>query len=107
DAHRLNRLPRPPDGISGSAFIARVADLSRDDRESAIFDEVKRGNVPDTLRSLKAVAVKFTGTDGIPHLAEFYVTPDYLAIGSNDDFVRMPMQPATAQKIADLLECSL
>ena len=28
--------------------------------------------------------------------------PDYLAIGSNEDFCRIPMGPLTAQKIADL-----
>ena len=33
--------------------------------------------------------------------------PDYLAIGSDDDFVRMPMTPQTAQKIADLFGCVL
>jgi hypothetical protein len=27
--------------------------------------------------------------------------PDYLMIGSNDDFIRVPMQPKTAQKIAN------
>ena len=30
------------------------------------------------------------------------VQPDFLAIGSDDDFIRMPMTPQTAQKIADL-----
>lgn len=33
--------------------------------------------------------------------------PDYLAIGSNDDFVRIPMDPKTAQKIADQTGTSL
>ena len=33
--------------------------------------------------------------------------PDYLAVGSDDDFVRMPMTPQTAQQIADLFGCIL
>ena len=33
--------------------------------------------------------------------------PDYLAIGSDDDFVRMPMTPQTAQRIADRFGCVL
>ena len=33
--------------------------------------------------------------------------PDYLAIGSDNDFVRMPMTPQTAQKIADEFGCVL
>jgi hypothetical protein len=33
--------------------------------------------------------------------------PDYLAIGSDDDFVRIPVNPLTAQRIADQYGCSL
>jgi hypothetical protein len=33
--------------------------------------------------------------------------PDYLAIGSDADFVRMPMTPQTAQQIADRFGCVL
>ena len=33
--------------------------------------------------------------------------PDYLAIGSDKDFVRMPMTPQTAQRIADRFGCVL
>ena len=32
---------------------------------------------------------------------------DYLAVGSDDDFVRVPLTPQTAQKIADRLGCVL
>ena len=35
------------------------------------------------------------------------VMPDYLAVGSDDDFVRMPMRPQTAQQIADAFGCVL
>jgi hypothetical protein len=33
--------------------------------------------------------------------------PDYLSIGSNADFFRIPMSPMTGTKIANLLNCSL
>jgi hypothetical protein len=33
--------------------------------------------------------------------------PDYLAVGSNEDFVRVPMTPMTAQRIADAFDCVL
>ena len=35
------------------------------------------------------------------------VMPDYLAIGSDSDFVRIPMTPQTAQQIADQFGCTL
>jgi hypothetical protein len=103
----LNLPERAADAIAGSAFIQRVASVARDDREQAIVEEVQKGNVPEFVRTLVSIDVKFTGVDGIPHLARYYVTPDYLSIGSDGNFVRMPMCPRAAQEIADLLDCSL
>ena len=45
--------------------------------------------------------------DGKTNSATYFVTPDYLAIGSDDDYLLTPITPTTAQKIADLLHCSL
>ncbi len=39
--------------------------------------------------------------------ATYFVTPDYLAIGSDQDYFLTPLSPDTAQKIADLAGCSL
>ena len=51
-----------------------------------------------TFRDFELVAV---GPDGIKHTLRYEVMPDYLAIGSDDDFVRMPMNPYTAQAFED------
>jgi hypothetical protein len=39
--------------------------------------------------------------------ASLKVMPDYLAVGSETDFVRMPMTPQAAQRIADRFACTL
>jgi hypothetical protein len=39
--------------------------------------------------------------------ATFFVAPDYLALGSDDDFFLTPLTPLTAQAIADGLNCFL
>jgi hypothetical protein len=39
--------------------------------------------------------------------ATYHVAPDYLAVGSEDDYVLMPLSPLTAQAIADRLGCTL
>ena len=36
-----------------------------------------------------------------------FVTPDYLAVGNDHDFFRLPMTPQTAQAIADAADASL
>ena len=93
--------PRAPNALTGSAFIASVASLPREEREAAIRRELLAGNVPSFLRDLRPVEATFTAPDSARHTVVFEVMPDYLAIGSDHDFVRMPMNPYTAQVFCD------
>lgn len=96
--------PRPADAPGGTEFVRSIAQASLDDREAAILRELQRGNIPDFLRSLKKVPVRGTiKQNGKERTIQttIEVMPDYLAIGGNDDFVRMPMTPQTAQRFAD------
>ncbi len=99
--------PRPKDAPTGSAFFASIARLERAERETAIAKEICRGNIPDFLRSFKKISVKATDSHGKEHAATFDVMPDYLAVGSDTDFVRVPMTPITAACIADAFGCAL
>lgn len=99
---RLALPPRAPGAVGGRAFLAQTAGLSPQQREQAILREVLAGNVPEGLRQLQAVQLRAGGLQG-----EAYVMPDYLAIGSQEDHVRIPMTPGTAQAIADRLGASL
>jgi hypothetical protein len=47
------------------------------------------------------------GSKGFIHHAVFYVAPDYLSIGTDDDWARIPLTPMAAQKIADSFNCFL
>ncbi len=91
----------------GSAFMARVNSMSLTNYDKAVLDEITRGNIPDFLKNFKEVKVNFKTKDGKEHTASYYAMPDYLAIGNNDDFVRVPMTPMAAQKIAEMYGCQL
>lgn len=93
--------PRARNAMTGSAFIASLARLSREEREAAIRRELFAGNIPSFLRRLRAVEVTAIGSDSVKHTVSYEVMPDYLAIGSEKDFVRMPMIPYTAQDFSD------
>ncbi|MCI0331680.1 MAG: hypothetical protein L0228_00465 [Planctomycetes bacterium] len=105
------RLPsRPAKAMSGSEFIKSLDGLSLDDREAAILREVTRGNFPSFLREFKVVPIRGTIKDGDKErevASTIEVMPDYLSIGSDHDFVHMPMTPQTAQRIADRFGCVL
>jgi hypothetical protein len=95
-------IPARADGaLTGGAFIASVAPLPREEREAAIRRELLAGNIPSFLRALQTVEIPGTSADGVKHTVAYDVMPDYLAIGSDEDFVRMPMNPYTAQAFCD------
>lgn len=103
----LGLPPRPAGAMTGTEFIAQTRAKSRTDREEAILTELSCGNVPQFLRTFRRVALSAAAADGRMHAAVVNVLPDYLAIGSDDDFLRIPMNPLTAQRVADLCKCVL
>ncbi|MCI0434508.1 MAG: hypothetical protein L0271_12840 [Gemmatimonadetes bacterium] len=100
-------FPARPRAAAGGVEIARdVRDLQLEAREDRIFAEVARGNVPTWLRELRPVEM-VRAIDGREHDVTFWVTPDYLAVGSDTDAFLVPLSPRTAQRIADLVGGSL
>lgn len=97
--------PRPPGAIGGAAFIAKVANLSLDARENLAYAEITSGNFPEFLRCFYRVRIAPQPPDSSS--AAIDVMCDYLAVGGGDDFVRMPLTPRTAQRIADRFGCTL
>lgn len=104
---RIALPARPADAPIGSRFQGLIADLPRDQREAAILQELIRGNIPDFLRRLKPIRVDTTDAAGAKHVATYFVMPDYLAVGTDDDFFRVPITPATATTLADQFNASL
>jgi len=104
---RLNIPRSPTDALAGSEFMEKIMSLSFEQREEEIFLEISQGNIPDFLRKPVTIESFFEDAEGISHTVKYQVMPDYLAIGSDDDFCRIPMGPKTAQRIAHLFEASL
>jgi hypothetical protein len=102
----LDLPPRPANAPTGTEFAKRVTTLDLTEREKEIFAQITSGNVPNFLRKLCPVPATSV-TDGKTNRATFYATPDYLAIGSDNDYFLMPISPNTAQRIAEALHCSL
>ena len=102
----LDLPARPLSAPTGSEFYSIVATLSRQAREDTIFKHIATGNIPDFLRVLDTITVTKT-IGNANYTLEYYVTPDYLAIGSNGDYFLMPMTPILAQKIVNFLGCTL
>lgn len=96
-----------PAGTGGSAIMKSVASMSRSDRESQILAEIVGGNVPEFMSKFVTVSVSGVDASGKSHTASYEVSPDYVCVGTNEDFVRVPLTPMAAQPLADWLGCSL
>jgi hypothetical protein len=94
---------RAQQALSGSEFARFVSGMDAHQREQAILNQIVEGNVPAFLRNLVPVELKFEGPNSKPVRATIFVLPDYLAIGSNRDFLRIPMNLETATAVVDKL----
>src|SRR5262245_11083969 len=105
-AQSLGLPTRPTNALTGSEFVIRMAQLDFRAREQEIYEQITSGNIPGFLRRLCPVTVT-NCVNGRTNTATYYVAPDYVAIGSDGDYFLTPMSPATAQRIADALHCTL
>jgi len=90
--------PRPAQALTGSQFAEYVSKMDPQQREHAILSEILQGNVPSFLRKLIPVELK-QRANGRSLAATIFVMPDYLAIGSDKDYLRIPMNFYTAAAI--------
>lgn len=96
-------LPERPSGAeTGSEFLARTEGLGRSAMDEAISEAILAGNVPSYQRRFVPITVEAEG-----RVATLHVLCDYLAVGSDEDFVRMPMTSAAAQRIANRVGATL
>ncbi len=99
---QLNIPPRNPNAKTGSEFMQYVLSMTFAQREDQIYNEISTGNIPNFLRSLKQIETTFLDANGVSHIIKYDVLPDYLAIGTDSDYCRIPIGPITAQRLADL-----
>jgi len=102
----LSLPPRSPTALTGDALVQTIAGLTLTVREERIAREFLAGNTPDFLRQFCPVNVTNV-VAGTTNFATFFAAPEYLAIGSEENYFLAPIAPATAQRLADQLQCTL
>ena len=93
---------RDPSAMTGSQFITANMNIKGPEREKNILIEFQHGNIPDFLRHFVPIDIVVNH-----NTLSYLVMSDYLCIGSDEDYCRMPMGPLTAQAIANQYDCSL
>jgi hypothetical protein len=99
--------PRQALAMTGSELIRLISGMDEADRRQEVHDQLLAGNIPEFLRHLKPVRLTSREPGLRGHEAVIWVMPDYLAIGSDSDFVRIPMGLYTAVTVARSFGCVL
>lgn len=102
------KLPaRPATALSGSAFYQQAAGYTWQQRDSLAVREILSSNMPAFLQKFVPIPVSAQTADGKTIQATFYASPDYVSIGHETDWARIPLTPMAAQQLADSLGCFL
>lgn len=103
----VNIPTRRKSARGGTAVMHSVLEMPLIEREATLLKEFKQGNLPEFLRQFVTIKVKAKDANNRERAVVFQVMPDYLSVGSDADFVRTPLTPMAAQKVADAFDCSL
>lgn len=100
--------PKRQSSVTGSAFYKAAAAMDWKARDSLALKEILQGDVPSFLKKFVPVTVSIVDSStGKTIKAIYYAAPDYLSIGTDDDWARINITPLAAQKIADSFQCFL
>lgn len=94
--------------LNGSDFLRNVSHLGVLQRDSLAVAKILAGNIPSFYYRFKRIKISIY--DSLEHKmirASYFVALDYLCIGNDADWVRMPLTPMAAQMIADSSNCFL
>lgn len=100
-------IPTTASSISGTAFYEAAKTMQWQARDSFALQMIQSGLVPEFLLKLQPISITLTDSLGKQHRITYFVTPDYLSIGTNNDWARVPLTPMTATAIADQWQCFL
>ena len=101
-------ISKPGSSLDGENFYEEVSSLGWEARDSIAQTEILAGNIPKFFQRFTPIEVSIY--DSIRNMkisAKYFVSLDYLSIGNDKNWARIPLTPMTAQTIADSFHCFL
>lgn len=96
------------DTVTGTSFYKTAVAWSWQKRDSFAVEEILKGNMPAFLKTFTAIHTSiYDSAKGRTIKATYFVAKDYLSLGNDQDWARIPLTPMAAQKIADSFHCFL
>src|SRR5262245_3029310 len=85
--HSAGFPPRDPREPTGSQFLREPRKLGQNERIERAVAQILAGNVPSHIRALKRIRLGTAQVGGKTVEVSAWVLPDYLALGSDKDFI--------------------
>lgn len=93
---------------TGKDFYTQASTYQWKQRDSLTRQFILQGSIPRFLRKFAKVNTSWIDSStGKKYRAAYYVSPDYLSVGTNKDWARVHITPFLAQELADSLYCFL
>jgi len=100
--------PQRSSSLTGTEFYKQTAVMKWAARDSLVLKEVLAGNIPSFFKKFSPVDVSILDSaTGKTIKATYYVSQDYLSVGTSADWARINITPMAAQRIADSVDCFL
>ncbi|MDD4820921.1 MAG: hypothetical protein PHD21_08825 [Flavobacteriales bacterium] len=93
--------------LNASTFFTLTEKMTVAQYDSTVISCIQKGDFPRFMRYFTKVKVSATDSHGKKIKAHYYVSPDYICVGTDQDIMRTPLLPSSAQKIADMTGCFL
>ena len=103
----MNEFTQPEPTKGASELFHSIPEHLGSVREDCLFDLYKAGQFPLWLREWKEVGVSYNPKGGPDLRGAFYVLPDFLCVGTDEDFMYTPLGALTAEKILGLFDAVL
>jgi hypothetical protein len=100
-------MPSSNNKMSGYDFYKKAVAFQWSARDSFAINSILKGEIPSFYKKFTKVHTQIVTDKNKIIRAKYFVAPDYLVIGNNKDWARIPLTPMAAQKIADSLHCFL
>lgn len=92
---RVLRLPTSDEAFDLSEFVQNLKTVPEQSRHEWVYEALAAGYMPSFLRQLKRVRSRHAG-----HELSFWVMPDYLSVGDNDNYLHVPVNGRDALALA-------
>lgn len=93
--------------VPASEIVQILGDLAGEEREKAILTFADSGAFPEALVNFVRVTTSRQDAQGRERTIAYDVTFDFFSLGTDADYIRMPMWPVTARRILDWWNCIL